>query len=423
MTRRLPEKREHLSLKHPVFVVGVGTDVLSLVRDFGSRGVECWACCSKRVPGTGSRFARYYYIADPTKDEDAMIDGLIELARKQVHPPVIVTGCDQHAQALARHRERLSEVALPCIAHSDAVETLIHKVRFSAWAEQHLTSHPRSVPATQFQAGDDIPFPVIAKPNHRGFSNSTKLELPTEDELHERRFTLITNEAQWNDFRAQQQRFLPYLLIQQYISGTSASKYSVCIYADHNSDIRAQFIGRRIRGYPALYGDATLVQSDSVPESVLAEVATMVKKLGYHGIAEAEYNKDAKTGEFHLLEMNPRCWGWIGITAVTCCDIPWIAYRDLTGQEIETFVQGPATGEVKMLYLIQDAANVFLRYRWHYPPWVQSVSSWRLSFQADKLVIWEFDRRDWRGTFSCFSFFVIKALRNIGRKFNPFRTA
>lgn len=408
-------------VEHPVFVVGVGTDVLSLVRNFGSRGVECWACSSKRVPGTWSRFARYYYIADPVEDEAAMIDGLIELARKQACPPVIVTGCDQHAQALARHKERLSEVALPCIAHSDAVETLIHKAQFSEWAEQHLSSHPRSVPATQFHIGGDIAFPVIAKPNHRGFSNSTRLDLPSEDELHERRFTLITNEAEWKEFCAQQQRYLPYLLVQQYITGTSASKYSVCIYADRNSEIRAQFVGRRLRGYPALYGDATLVQSDSVPQSVLLEVATMVKKLGYHGIAEAEFNQDAKTGEFHLLEMNPRCWGWIGITAVTDCDIPWIAYRDLTGQQIEPMVYGPPTGTIKMLYLIQDAANVFLRYRWHYPQWVLSVRAWRDSFQADRLIIWEIDRRDWRGTFSCFSFVVLKALRNLGRKINPFK--
>lgn len=402
--------------KHAVFVVGVGTDVLSLVRNFGSRGIECWACSSKPVPGSHSRFARYHYVADPTEDEAAMIEGLIELAAKQEFPPVIMTGCDQHAQALARHRDRLSEVALPCIAHSEAVEILIHKEKFSKWAQQHLSSHPGSISATEFQPGGDIPFPVIAKPNHRGFSNSTKLDLPSEDELHARRFTLITNEQQWYAFCEQEKRFLPFILVQQYISGTSANKFSVCIYADQNSDIRAQFVGRRLRGYPALYGDATLLQSDEVPEKVLNEVALMVKKIGYSGIAEAEFNLDDNTGEFHLLEMNPRCWGWIGMTAVTQCDIPWIAYQDLTKQPLAPFIQGPTVGEVKMLYLIQDASNVFLRYHWHYPQWVMSPRKWWRSFQADKLVIWEIDRRDWRGTFSCFSFVVLKALRNIGRK-------
>lgn len=344
-----------------------------------------------------------------------MIDGLIALARKQSRQPVIMTGCDQHAQALARHRDRLSEVALPCIARSEVVERLIHKGRFSTWAQEHVPSYPRSVPAAQFQADGPLPFPVVAKPNHRGFANAAKHNLPSEEELHERRFTLISSAAEWAAYRARQRNYLPHLLVQQYISGTSASKYSVCLYADRTSEIKALFVARRLRGYPALYGDATLVQSDTVPDSVLAEVAAMVKELGYEGIAEAEFNRDEVTGEFHLLEMNPRCWGWIGITAATPCDIPWIAYKDLTGQEIGAMAQGPPPGSAKMLFLVQDAANVFLRYRRDYPQWVMSPRKWWKSFQADRLVVWELDRQDWRGSIWCLLLVVFKALTYAGR--------
>lgn len=408
-------------IDHPVFVVGVGTDVLSLVRAFGARGIACWVCASQWVPGSASRFARHWKIADPRDDEAAMIDGLIALARRQSRPPVIVTGCDQHAQALARHRERLREVALPCIAGSDAVELLIHKARFSAWAEAHVASYPRSQTATQFQAEEPDAFPVVVKPNHRGFANAAKLSLPSEEELHERRFTLIANAAEWAAFKQRQEKYLPHLLVQQYIRGTSASKYSVCLYADRNSEIRALFIGRRMRGYPALYGDATLVQSDAVPDSVLAEVAAMVKSLGYEGIAEAEFNQDEVTGEFHLLEMNPRCWGWIGITTGTVCDIPWIAYQDLTGQEVGAVIHGPEPGTTKMLFLVQDLANVFVRYRWTYPAWVMSPRAWWRGLQAERLVIWEIDRLDWRGTAGCLVLLLLKAARFLGRRILPRR--
>jgi predicted ATP-grasp superfamily ATP-dependent carboligase len=367
------------------------------------------------VPGTISRYARYWRIADPRDDEAAMIEGLIDLARRLDRPPVILTGCDQHAQALARHRDRLREVALPCIARSEVVELLVHKGRFSAWAQAHVPSYPRSVPATQFRPGGPVSFPVVAKPNHRGFANAAKLDLPSEEELHERRFTLIRNKEEWEAYRERQGDYLSHLLIQQYVTGTSASKYSVCIYADRHAELRAVFVGRRLRGYPALYGDATLVQSDDVPDTVLAEVTDIVRELGYEGIAEIEFNRDDVTGEFHLLEVNPRCWAWIGITAVTDCNVPWIAYQDLTGRRPAGTVYGPEPGVTKILFLVQDAANVFLRYRWSYPDWVMSPRAWRRSLQAARLVIWEFDRRDWRGTAACILLIACKALRYVWR--------
>ena len=402
--------------QHPVFVVGVGTDVLSLVRIFGAKGVPCWVCSSQRVPGALSRYARYFPVADPREDEERMIADLVALARQQSRPPVIFTGCDQHAQALARHRDRLREVALPCIARSEVVDLLVHKADFSVWASDRIASYPRSVPACLFRPCDGLDFPVVAKTNHRGFSNAGKLGLPSEEDLHERRFSLISTAEDWTVYQDRNRDFLLHILIQEYVSGTSASKFSVCLYADANSRIRALFVGRRLRGYPALYGDASLLQSDAVPREVLDEVAAMVELLGYQGIAEAEFNCDDRTGRYRLLEMNPRCWGWIGITGATECNIPWIAYRDLIGEAIAPRVVGPDPGTIKMVYLVQDAASVFLRYRWNYPEWVMSPRAWWRSLRADQLVVWEIDRHDWQGTVVCFATMAIKAVKSVFRQ-------
>ena len=402
-------------VEHPVFIVGVGTDVLSLVRIFGAKGVPCWVCSSQRVPGTVSRYARYWRTPDPRRDAEGMIDEIVRLARRVGGRPVIFTGCDQHAQALALHRERLREVAIPCITSSQLVEFFNHKRLFSDWAQVHVPSFPGSVPATEFDPAGPIRFPVVAKPNHRGFADAEKLGLPSEEELHDRRFTLISDSKEWEEYRRQEQDYLPHLLIQEFIVGTSASKYSVCIYADRHSAIRAMFVGRRLRGFPALYGDASLVQSDEVPESVIAEVRRIVNELQYTGIAEIEFNRHAVTGEYQLMEVNPRCWGWIGITADTDCNIPWIAYQDLTGKQIPTMARGPKPGAAKMLYLIMDMANVFLRYRRDYPQWVMSPAAWWKSLKADKQVIWELDHHDLRGSIWCVLVVASTALRYVFR--------
>jgi hypothetical protein len=159
------------------------------------------------------------------------------------------------------------------------------------------------------------------------------------------------------------------------------------------------------------------VQSDEVPQSVLATATDMVKRLGYEGIAEIEFNRDEKTGAFHLLEMNPRCWGWIGITEATDCNVPWIAYRDLTGQELAGTIQGPRPGSVKMLFLVMDASSVFLRYRKDHPEWVQSLRAWWKGLESEKLIVWEIDGRDWRGTLWCFLELLWKGLAYAARAF------
>ena len=112
--------------------------------------------------------------------------------------------------------------------------------------------------------------------------------------MHDLRFALIRDAVEWEHYRQANSRLLPYILVQQYIRGTSASKFSVGIYANRKSEVKGIFVGRRVRGFPALYGDASLIESSWVPDSVLAEVADIVQRLGYAGIAEFEFNQDAE---------------------------------------------------------------------------------------------------------------------------------
>lgn len=399
----------------PAFVVGVGTSVLSLVRALGSRGIPVWACCARRIPGTVSRYARYWHIPDPQQDEVGMVARLADLAERVEGRPIVFTAGDHFAQALGRHRDRLEEVATICVARRGVVDLLIHKHSFSEWAREHVPSFPKSVPASEFVPSADLDFPIVAKPYHRGFANADKLGLPSEQELHERRFTLIRDATEWEAYRRQYPRLLPHMLIQQFIRGTSASKFSVGIYADRRSEIKGLFVGRRVRGYPAQFGDASLLESASVPDSVLDEVRHIVRAVGYSGIAEFEFNQDSETGTFHLLEINPRSWGWIGITTATKANIPWIAYQDLAGRPLPCVAHDAEAGLVKMVLLTRDLSNVFIRFRWDHPDWVLSPAAWWRSLKAERLVVWEYDQRDLRGSLWCVLVVLRSAVQYVTR--------
>lgn len=140
----------------------------------------------------------------------------------------------------------------------------------------------------------------------------------------------------------------------------------------------------------------------------------IVRSLAYSGIAECEFNQDSETGRFHLLEINPRPWGWIGITPASEADIPWIAYRDLAGSPLPCVTHSDA-GSIKMVLLAQDMSNVFVRFRRDFPEWVMSPAAWWRSLKAERLVVWEFDRTDLRGTLWCVLVVLYSALRYVLR--------
>jgi predicted ATP-grasp superfamily ATP-dependent carboligase len=171
--------------------------------------------------------------------------------------------------------------------------------------------------------------------------------------------------------------------------------YSIGVYADRQSHITGMFVGRKLRGYPAQYGNTKLGQNDCVPHQVLAEVEGIVRELRYTGVAEFEYRRDSRTGEFRLIEVNPRCWSWIAVTAESPANIPWIAYRDMIGAPLEPATDNRSPGLLKYVTILSDMANVFVRYRWDHPAWVMSPRAWWRSLQAQRLVVAEFNRGDW----------------------------
>jgi carbamoylphosphate synthase large subunit len=58
----------------------------------------------------------------------------------------------------------------------------------------------------------------------------------------------------------------------------------------------------------------------------------LLRKLGFHGVSQVEFKLDPRTGEFKLIEVNPRLWQWHSLSGSCGVDLTYIAYRDLIGQ-------------------------------------------------------------------------------------------
>ena len=377
-------------MDRPAFVVGASWPGLGAIQSLRMKGVPCFALDSRRSIGTHSRYASYQRIPDPRQDGQAMIERIIDLARRSRHRPVVIPADDHYAQALAAGRDDIEEVASVCVASADVVNLLIRKARFYEWAESEGLSCPAGVPAAEFGAGSALDFPIVVKSRRRAldidFKDSNRFYL---------RFELLRNAREWREYCASHAAYLADLLVQEFVPGTTADMYSIGIYADRQSQIRGLFVGRKIRGFPAIYGDTRAGQNDSVPGSVLAEVRYIVHRLGYCGIAEFEYKRDVKSGRFRLIEVNPRCWSWVGITTASLADIPWIAYQDLIGSAPQPVTHNRDPGSIKYARILWDLSDVLLRHRSGHRAWAMSPLQWWKSLRAEKLVAAEFTRNDW----------------------------
>lgn len=377
----------------PAIILGDGYGSLGVVHCLAAHAVRCWVCAPKRGPAGFSRHARFVRIADPRRDEPATIEDILRLARSLGGRPVVVPAYDHYVMALAQHRALLQEHVELCLAPSATVALVSDQLAFASWARGLGLDIPRSAPATAID--DNLRFPIVAKPlNMQAFAVAAQA-LPAGTRASDLRFTLLRSESEWHHFRSRLAANLQHFVLQEYVAGTTADMYSIGLYVDRKGQILAQFVARKIRGYPALFGDAKSGQNDVVPPEILAQVAHVVRALGLTGIAEFEYKRDPATGKFHLIEINPRCWGWVALCRGTAADVPWAAYRDLCGLAVEPAVYNRDAGRLKYVLLVTELTNVLLRYRWDYPPWVMPPRAWWNSLRADRLVIGELALGDW----------------------------
>jgi len=85
---------------------------------------------------------------------------------------------------------------------------------------------------------------------------------------------------------------------------------------------------RRCRQHPYEFGRAaTYVETIKAPE--IEELsAKFLKAIGYYGVVEIEFKRDARDGKFKLLDVNARIWGFHGIGSACGVDFPYILYAD-----------------------------------------------------------------------------------------------
>jgi predicted ATP-grasp superfamily ATP-dependent carboligase len=369
---------------------------LSVIRELGRNGIKVLALDSIRNVGTFSRYAKYIRCPNPLTNENDFIEFIYSLASKEEEKPIIIPTNDSWATALSKHLDYMSKVAIPCVSQWKVMEKIINKKMFSDWCLENHYPSPNSWDIDDYENIPAKKYPLVLKPIARRYSTDESKMEKLQKVFDDNRLVVIDKSSNLKKFINSNAEIADKFFIQEYVRGYSDQMYTVGIYSDVKGNVKGIFTGRKVRGYPADIGDCMLGQSEALPEKIVTMVIEICKKIGFFGIGEFEFKKDTLSNEYVMIELNPRCWSWVGITSYCGVNLPLIAYEDLSNNSVaNTLIRQDKEKEIKFVRLISDFLNCMIKYRLSgFKSWSLSFPHWRKSLKADRLVTAEFSKDD-----------------------------
>jgi predicted ATP-grasp superfamily ATP-dependent carboligase len=298
------------SLLPPAVVLDVSfVNGLEAIRSLAAAGAPVIAVDHRRSAlGFRSRLAHHFLAPDPV-DEAAYTAFLAELADREFSEPAVVLPThDAPLAVVARNASRLAAYQLPGSGW-DVLEPLQRKRHQYAVAEAAGIGVPRTFAVDGEEevraAAATLSYPAVVKPGDpipfkRRFGRPV-IVCRTPVELVEA----------WREAAECEP------LLQEVVPGDDATLWTVGSYTDASGAALGLCCGRKLVQMPRGFGTCRVGEA-RWRDDVVEEALTLLRALGYHGIAQTEFRLDPRDGRFKLMEVNPRLWQWRGRAASTC---------------------------------------------------------------------------------------------------------
>jgi D-aspartate ligase len=327
----------------PLLLVKIGSyplhhGTVAAVRSLGRLGVPVYAVAEDRyAPVALSR-----YLAEglrwPTTGAEAtgeLVAGLRRIGARIGRPAVALATDDEAALLLAAHRAELSDLFLLPAVDPSLPGRLADKLSLHALCREHGVPAPQTAVARSAgllrEAVDRIGLPVVVKnPEpwnrlaHPVVGNTTVLrdraDLAAVERILERRV----------GSRVLVQEYLPEAPVKQ---AQLADWFThVYCYADDRPPL--VFTGVKLCSWPP--GGGVTARGLSAPHPELAAAAArFCRAVGYRGVADLDWRRDARDGSLHLVDFNPRVGAQFQLfRTASGVDVVRALYLDLTGHPV-----------------------------------------------------------------------------------------
>ncbi|WP_240318871.1 ATP-grasp domain-containing protein [Halorussus rarus] len=306
--------------------IGTASSTAGL-RSLGRRGVPTIAVSENATPpGFASKYCDETVSApDPTVDLLAYERALVDLARRD-DVGTVLPFREEDVYALARNREALTDHVGAPWPDLDALRQAQDRVELFAAARRAGVGMPVTRPIDEWNDRDRD---VIVKPRYTVHAEEYA------DRFDESR-------AQWSSTRyvgpdetldrdelVAEMGHVP--LVQEYVP--SPDEYGFFALYDEGEAV-ATFQHRQRRGWKYSGGPSAYRESVDIPELESAG-RRLLDELDWHGAAMVEFLRDPDTGEFKLMEVNPRFWSSLPFTVQAGVDFPHLYWRQAGGETVD----------------------------------------------------------------------------------------
>ncbi len=315
---------------------------LSIIRCLGMHGIKVAAVDYSRK-GTYGFFSKYLSEAligpNYKNDPEGFLAFLVEYAKKQSAPPVLFPSADPYVEFIDKHLDILRQYYLLPSIEQSLYTRVMKKDSLHALAAEHGVRVPETVQPTEEdylgKVESIIKYPCLVKPT----------DSPAFVSIFRRKVFKVNSRKELAEAVMKARDAGQEVIIQRIIPGFDDHMYTFDAYLNEDSKVTHWTTCQKYRQYPINFGASVYTGQKYVQE--LYDIgARFLEGIGWKGFAEIEFKKDAETGEFYLIEVNVRTTNLNSLLFKSGLNMPYVAYRELTGDPLEPKAVNYDTGYV-----------------------------------------------------------------------------
>ncbi|SDZ10370.1 Predicted ATP-dependent carboligase, ATP-grasp superfamily [Proteiniborus ethanoligenes] len=319
-------------MKNKAIVLGTNYYIaLSTIRCLGINGVPVVAIdySNKDTYAAKSKYLSERLISPHYKnDTKGFIQFLIDYAKKQDCPPVLIPCHDLQVEVIDEHLEELKKYFLIPQTEPGLYTKLMDKGSLHKIAKEMGVAVPETVRVDEEnfleKVENILKYPCIVKP----------VDSPSFVAQFRRKLFKVHNREELEDALSRAKSAGLEVIVQRIIPGFDDHMYTFDAYLNQEGKVTHWSTCQKYRQFPINFGASVYTGHKYVPE--LYEIgARFFEELKYKGFAEIEFKKDAETGQFYLIEVNARITNFNNLLYKLGLNMPYITYRELTGSPLE----------------------------------------------------------------------------------------
>jgi predicted ATP-grasp superfamily ATP-dependent carboligase len=263
------------------------------------------------------------------KDEQEQLHFLLQLAfEHKLQNWLLIPTDDRHAALLARNQSILAQHFAVATSPWKAVKWAYDKrLTYRLAAALNIATPSTAYPRSREQLAQlNLSFPVILKPAYKEtencFTRAKAWLVHNREELMAR----YDDACRLVGSRA--------IMVQELIPGNGEHQFAfgaLCLDGKPLATVTA----RRLRQFPMAFGRSSSYVETTDNREVEENARRFLLALHFTGLVEIEFKHDPRDGQYKILDVNPRVWGWHTIGLQAGIDFPYLLWRLVYDKTVE----------------------------------------------------------------------------------------